>query len=460
MRKLVLRVSGPAGAVFEPEFYNIDLDNSKANCEDSFSFKLVGFGIESKVVINSKGSHKPFRCDNSDECELTISLTSTESKQQVASTTTNADGSFKFPKVAPGSYRLQVQPKAGIAFSHPAVECEIRLGAASDCNSAILEISGFELKGRAESYEEPLEGVAVALVERESGRMIQHTITDSKGEYKFFNVAPGRYFLNATVSDTGAKYKIDKPLMEAEVKDKITVVSTPFIVAGLSIRGKVTRHGGQGIGGVEVKIDGKTETTTNEFGSYKLDEIVPGDYILEGLHDDYLFEPMRITIEPHSSKIPDLVVSEYKLCGKIIIKDNDFNTDRRSVTLKDKQGHQERITSVDKDGVFCFDVKPLKYVVIPVITSEEYERGLRFYPSKLDVEIQNEPATNLKFEQVKYTLNTAINCKHKGHCDGLEITLQSTDSDFSKTVSYKGEQHKFDNLLPGTYTVQVNQPEF
>lgn len=464
MKKFTLRVQGPAGAVFEPEGYDIDLSTDSSACEDSYSFELVGFGIEAKVVVkptNSGAAPKAFVCEDTKECQLDISLISTASNQKVASAQTRSDGSFRFPRVAPGSYRLHAQPKAGITFSKPSADCDVRLGAASACNSVRLEIGGFELRGRAESYEEPLEGVAVALIDKQSGSQLQRTVTDAHGEYRFAGVAPGKYLLNATVSDTGAKYKIEQPLMEAEVKDGITVVPHPFVVAGLSIRGKVLRApNGEGIKDVVIKIDGKSEATTNERGTYKLDEIVPGDYILEGSHKDYLFESMRIIIEPQSSKIPDLIVSEYKLCGKLEILDSEFTTDERSVILKDQQGHQERITTVDQSGVFCFDVKPLKYVVMPVVSGEEYENGLRFSPSKLEIEVKDKPITDLKFEQIKYKLKTSINCKEKGHCNGIEITIKGWENNYSDSIEYKGKEHVFDNLLPGKYTVKVNKPEY
>ena len=47
-----------------------------------------------------------------------------------------------------------------------------------------------------------------------------------------------------------------------------------------------------------VKIDGQPKAVTNEKGNYKLDEIVPGNYILEGVHEHMLFEPMPIKISP------------------------------------------------------------------------------------------------------------------------------------------------------------------
>lgn len=456
-------MSGPAGAIFEPESYDVDLSQEGARCDGSYKFELVGFGIESRVVVkpaSSTAAAVPFRCDDSKACQLEVALIAGGSGEQVAVTSTRPDGSFKFLRVAPGKYTLQALPKQGISFSVPSVECEVRLGASRDCSKQQLAVGGFVLRGRAVSYDEPLEGVAVALLERASGSALQETVTDGRGEYVFENVAPGKYLLNATVGETETKFKIERSVLEAEVKNGITEVEEPFVVAGFSIRGKVINTRGYGIKDVIVKIDGERKATTNDRGYYKLDEIVPGDYILEGLHDSYLFEPMKIRIDPHSGTIPELVVSEYKLCGKILVNDSGFNTDGRSVILKDKQGHQERITAVDKSGMFCFDVKPLEYVIRPVISNEEYETGLRFKPSKIDVEVKDKPVTNLAFEQIKYQIQGTINCKHEGKCEGIEVILRNERTNYSDSLKYSGSSFTFDGLLPGNYTVQVNKPEY
>jgi len=94
-------------------------------------------------------------------------------------------------------------------------------------------------------------------------------------------------------------------------------VSEDFRVQGFSIVGKVTNTLGQGIEGVKLLIDGIEKIITGPNGEYKLDEIDPGRYILEGVHSEYIFEPLDITINPQLKKIPDLVVSEYRLCGQI-----------------------------------------------------------------------------------------------------------------------------------------------
>ena len=69
-----------------------------------------------------------------------------------------------------------------------------------------------------------------------------------------------------------------------------------FNVIGFSIFGKVVNSKGEGISGVKVIIDGVQRAITNDKGIYKLDEITPSNYILEGLSTHYFFDSMNINI--------------------------------------------------------------------------------------------------------------------------------------------------------------------
>ena len=70
----------------------------------------------------------------------------------------------------------------------------------------------------------------------------------------------------------------------------------PFNVIGFSIQGKVMNSKNEGISGVRINIDGQQKAITNEKGVYKLDEITPGMYILEGFKDHYIFDALNINI--------------------------------------------------------------------------------------------------------------------------------------------------------------------
>jgi hypothetical protein len=81
------------------------------------------------------------------------------------------------------------------------------------------------------------------------------------------------------------------------------------------------------------------------------------------------------------------VVSFYNLCGKVNIDttgNEKFSTNKRTIILSEKN-KGERRTHTDDNGAFCFEVKPGNYVVIPVVTAEEKEKGLKLLPNEKTV---------------------------------------------------------------------------
>ena len=83
--------------------------------------------------------------------------------------------------------------------------------------------------------------------------------------------------------------------MKATVKNA-PVTLNPFSVIGFSISGKVVNAKGEGIPGVKILIDGQQKATSNDKGTYKLDEITPGNYILEGKSNHYIFDSLNVNI--------------------------------------------------------------------------------------------------------------------------------------------------------------------
>jgi len=114
---------------------------------------------------------------------------------------------------------------------------------------------------------------------------------------------------------------------------------------------------------------------TNEAGVYKLDEITPGGYILEGFNSHYIFDAMNINIQPQSKQIPTLVASYFHLCGKISIdkesKDSSaFSIAKRIVILQEKSKNERR-TTTNENGEYCFEVKPGQYTLTPLVSPQE-----------------------------------------------------------------------------------------
>ena len=60
-------------------------------------------------------------------------------------------------------------------------------------------------------------------------------------------------------------------------------------------------------------------------------------------------------------------------------------------------GNSDRRTTTDENGEFCFEVKPGQYLVTPLVTVEEKEKGLKLIPSESNVLVSGEPILNVNF---------------------------------------------------------------
>jgi len=145
-----------------------------------------------------------------------------------------------------------------------------------------------------------------------------------------------------------------------------------------------------------------------------LDEITPGKYILEGFANHYIFDSMNINIQSNSRTIPNLVASEYHLCGRVSVDSDEaegksFNVAKRTIILTEK-GKSERKTVTNDEGEFCFEVKSGTYVVAPLITADEKEKRLKFNPSEKSVTVSGNPVLNVNFGQTKLPIYGSVKC--------------------------------------------------
>jgi len=122
---------------------------------------------------------------------------------------------------------------------------------------------------------------------------------------------------------------------------------------------------------------------------------------------------MNINIQANSRTIPNLVATDYHLCGKISVDNiengQSFSVSKRSIILVEKNKNERR-TSTNENGEFCFEVKSGHYTVTPAITQEEKERGLKFNPAEKQVNVDGSPVLNVNFGQTKVTIQGRVQC--------------------------------------------------
>ena len=90
----------------------------------------------------------------------------------------------------------------------------------------------------------------------------------------------------------------------------------------------------------------------------------------------------------------------------------------------DKSTKKERRTITDQVGNFCFEVKPGKYLVQPVLSQEERDSDLHLQPETKEVEVIDRPFLDINFYQSKVIISGRIECLEK--CDS-DINLLKND---------------------------------
>lgn len=120
----------------------------------------------------------------------------------------------------------------------------------------------------------------------------------------------------------------------------------------------------------------------------------------------------------------------------------------------------EQRTITDNNGRYCFEVKPGKYNIYPVLTKEEKESDLHLQPDSIDLEIVDHPLLNNNFYQSKVVISGSISCINE--CD-QNIYVHLVSAKTEKTISSLINENKgfvFQNILSGQYRLLVKKPEW
>jgi hypothetical protein len=208
----------------------------------------------------------------------------------------------------------------------------------------VLVIDGFKVSGSVEADQDPLENVLILIYTQNSelvkdyqcaesvGKSLNQfvlngltpfcvTTTTKNGHFGFNSVPYGKFIIRPFYADKFITYEVEPELKEISVEHQDYVFDSAFQVTNFSIFGKVVNSLKAGIPNVTIKIDGQVKTITDKDGIYKLEHLSAGNYDLEASADDYFFEPLtNLRITAHLKYLPEVVVTDYRLCGKILIE--------------------------------------------------------------------------------------------------------------------------------------------
>lgn len=262
---------------------------------------------------------------------------------KIQSTKTNEGGSFNFKPIIPGSYSIKSFDNT-LNFEKGNEEFMFMINInKSNYFSKVLIINGFKVTGAVEADQEPLENVLI-LIYAEDKALVKNyqceglkvnlkdysfndnlpfcvALTQKNGQFLFSNIPFGKFTIRPYYVDKYIIYEVEPESKVIQVEHKDLLIENSFQVTNFSIFGKVVNSLNAGIPNVTIKIDGQERTVTDQNGVYKLEHLSAGNYDLEANADDYFFEPLtNLRITAHLKYLPDVIVTDYKLCGKILIE--------------------------------------------------------------------------------------------------------------------------------------------
>jgi len=445
----ILKISGPNGMNFEPEQYVFQMDPEKSIneiCQKDINFKFRGYIVEGQVST--------FGSNDGPEGITLVLFDQTE--QKVQTTKTVEKGLFKFKPINPGSYTIKPLDDINLFDkNHNHYKFTVNLNASNFFERALI-IRGFTVSGKVQAESEPLSGISTFIYAFNSTLTQNYNCdygntehlnenaykgltpfcsvnTDKDGNFVFKNIPFGKFLVKPLYNDKYVSYDTNPETETFDVEHRDFKIEHPFQVNNFSIFGLVVNSKKNGIPNVTIKIDGQVKAITDVNGIYKLENLTPGNYDLEAQADDMFFEPLtNIKITAHMRRLPDLMVTDYRLCGKILIEATEyFSTAKRTVILQDandKSSKKERRTITDNQGKYCFEVKPGTYHIKPVLTQDEKDSDLHLQPEFYDLDLIDRPLLDVNFYQSKVVISGKIKCISECEPD-IKVKLISGKTD-------------------------------
>ncbi|MBX7166629.1 MAG: carboxypeptidase regulatory-like domain-containing protein [Pirellulales bacterium] len=488
---------------------------------------------------------------------VTILLLDAEGNQ-VASTTTNAQGQYKFENLAPGEYQVkELQPagyfdgddhvgSAGGALVAPDTIAEIALGPAVNAvNYDFCEVEPSSIAGRVHAdrdgdcvYDqgEPLlAGVTVLLLDAQ-GSQLAETTTDAQGQYKFENLAPGTYQVKELqpagyfdsgdhVGSAGGTLVAPDTISSIVLGAGVNAVSYDFCeLEPASVAGRVFADfdgdcvfdaGETPLANVTIHLldAGGNEvatTLTDADGRFKFENLTPGVYsIREDQPGGYFDGGDVIGTAGGVHEAPDTIrnivlgggvaATGYdfcenlpaKLAGFVFVDANQSGTfdsgeePIAGVTLRllDAAGNPTGVTTVtDANGFYCFlNLAPGKYGVAedqPLLFWDGVDAagtagGTATNPGDKITGAMLSPGqtgANYNFGELRpASISGTVYLDLDGDCvldanesplGGVTVyLLDGAGHRISQTLTAADGTYSFSNLLPGTYGVEEEQPQ-
>nr|XP_031847877.1 nodal modulator 3 [Nomia melanderi] len=464
----VLKVDPPRGWSFDPMEVLLHVDGTSDACSQGkdINFTFKGFGITGKVAaLGSDYGPKG----------VTVALYKEDNEQVPAETTLTADGgTFYFTPIQPGRYIL-VASHPIWAMEKNTVTVTVREGN-TELPDGSLVVFGYDVSGRVTSEEEPVSGVTFILFgngsaknctttaiskELQSRNPICHVVSDRNGKFVFPIVSPGEYKLVPYYAGGQTKFDVQPSELNFKVDHSSVVLRLGFKVTGFTVYGFVrTAIDGDPLPGAKIFLSQKEVATSDANGKYVLDNMKAGQYSLKAETDDMLFIEKSVKISPSSSELAVLTPSAYKVCGKVTLSAKGTLHHRRVSAQNTAASFHKEIETDPTTGEFCVYLSPDKYQLSVIVSNEERDKGLQFFPLQQTIDVSTRPVADVNFLQLKATLSGTVKCLSGTDCSQASVTLKVLDGVTIKTIQSKDGEYRFSDVLPGHYEVLIDNDVF
>ncbi|XP_021915728.1 nodal modulator 1 isoform X3 [Zootermopsis nevadensis] len=448
----------------------------------------MGFAITGKVI--SAGSQ-----DGPKGVKVTLFSDNHQESLPIQDTLTSENGDFHFTPVLPRKYLVKASHPTWKLSKDSVVIHLSKENANIPPNS--LVVVGYDVSGLVTSDKEPIKGVSFVLFQATGSAPVTgiqgcdkiplkgfktsgpsplcHVISNEKGQFTFPSIPPGSYKLVPHYEGPHSiKFDVKPVEIDFTVEHESLKIATEFEVEGFSVSGRVVlQAGGKGIEGAIVLLVGKTSSVTKEDGSYHLENLQAGSYILQVQARDMKFPEINVKISPNTPQLVDIFPTSFKVCGHVAPhKLKSGSTEKRpSFVVLSKEGSTSEpiIVEAEQDtGEFCVFLGPGKYEGRVKVTGLERTMGLQFFPAVHVIEVLDSPIlTGIEFSQLKVTLSGQISCLAGGsNCGQIPVHLQAVSGDNNDAhapvavVVSKDGSYIFEEILPGKYKVSIDKDEW
>ncbi|XP_039289958.1 nodal modulator 1-like [Nilaparvata lugens] len=472
----LLKIDPPKGWTFDPVEVPVNFDGATDLCSlgKDINFHFKGFAVTGKVT--SAGS-------TAGPAGVTLQLLDESGKPKLE-VSTGKDGNFIFTPVLPGNYIIKASHSKWM-LSKKEVAISVKTGnAVVPANS--LVVTGYEVSGSVTSDKEPITGVTFIVFgdkkpekplmgcdqshvsgfsttspELKNKLLICHVVSDASGRFSFPCLPSGKYVVIPHYKGAqNIKFDVQPPLLEFAVEHDSVALPTPFQVKGFSVSGRVLwSKDGRPMAKASIYIKNKLVATTQTDGTFHLDSMRAGTYLISVKADDVLFKETEVKVTPKSPVLDDIVPDSYKVCGKVKPSSQSTPVQSRDVQLVAKESGAATTVKVQSAaGDFCTFVAPGVYHASVPVTADEKSKGLQFAPIQREIVVKDSPVSGIEFSQLRAIIRGQVVCLSEQTCSGITVTVASLNGqDHFTTTTAAGGKYRLDNVLPGEYKVSLDR---